>query len=400
MRLNSGSDRPGGLAGASHQFELLVKSMTDYAIFMLDPHGVIQTWNPGAERLKGYSEAEAIGHHISMFYTPEDREAGRPQRLLETARREGHVEDEAWRVRKDGSRFWANVVITAIRDESGQLIGFGKVTRDLTERREAEMAIAERNEELETMNEELQAVNEELEAANQQLNETDRMKDQFLSILSHELRTPLNAVLGFASVLDDEVAGPLTQEQHRYLGRILNGTEILLSLINDLLDMSRIQAGKFTLSPECVHVAEVTHGTLVHLTALARLKDQALMLDIEDNLPTIEADEQRIGQVILNLVGNAIKFTPKGGRIDVSIRRQGDQLRFEVTDNGIGIRAQDQARLFQPFSQVDGSSTREKGGTGLGLSIAKALVEAHGGQIGVVSEPGKGSTFWFTLPLD
>jgi signal transduction histidine kinase len=180
----------------------------------------------------------------------------------------------------------------------------------------------------------------------------------------------------------------------------MNGTEILLTLINDLLDMSRIQAGKFSLNPQPVRLKELARAAMTHLTGLAEQKRQGLYLDAEDDLPVVKADQQRVSQVILNLVGNAIKFTPEGGRIDVRLRHAPDGVRVEVKDNGIGIARADQLRLFHPFTQVDSSSTRAKGGTGLGLSISKALIEAHGGAIGVESAPGAGSTFWFTLPAD
>ena len=395
-------DRDGGdLASQtlhSQQFELLVKSISDYAIFILDPGGIVRTWNPGAERLKGYREHEIVGRPSRVFYTPEDLAAGRPERLLETARREGHVEDEGWRVRQDGRRFWANVVITAIRDEQGVLAGFGKVTRDLTERRGAEQAIAERNERLMALNEELAAQQEELAAQADELREADRLKDQFLSILSHELRTPLSAVLGFASILDDEVAGALTPRQHAYMGKILAGTEMLLALINDLLDMSRIQAGKFRLEPEPLSLGGPIREALSTVSALVEQKGLRLSSDVPDGLPVVEGDPQRLSQVVLNLVGNAIKFTPRGGAVAVRACAADGGVRVEVSDTGPGIAAELRARLFEPFFQADGASTRPAAGTGLGLAIARALVEAHGGVIDVDSTPGVGSTFWFELP--
>jgi PAS domain S-box-containing protein len=233
----------------------------------------------------------------------------------------------------------------------------------------------------------------------QALRDADLMKDQFLGILSHELRTPINAITGFGSILDDELAGPLAPQQHEYLRKILGGAEVLLVLVNDLLDMSRIQAGKFTLAFEPTDVRQVVADAVATLTALALQKHLELLLDLPQALPVIRADPQRVGQIITNLVSNAVKFTPEGGRIRVHGRLdlQG-RLRFEVEDTGPGIAEGDVARLFQPFTQLDMSFTRQAPGTGLGLSIAKALVEAHGGTIGVRSEPGAGSTFWFTLP--
>ncbi|MDB5098109.1 MAG: sensory transduction histidine kinase [Cyanobacteria bacterium RYN_339] len=230
------------------------------------------------------------------------------------------------------------------------------------------------------------------------LQEVDQLKDRFLSILSHELRTPLNAIMGFASILDDEVGGPVTPVQHQYLGKIIGGTEILLALINDLLDMSRIQAGKFSLEPSPMRLEANLQDVTTYLGALADRKAQALRLELPDALPAVLGDAQRVTQVLANLIGNAIKFTPRGGTVRIRAASLPGFVRVEVADDGPGIPPDQQGLLFQPFSQLDSSSTRAAGGAGLGLSIAKALVEAHGGRIGVESAPGQGSVFWFTLP--
>lgn len=231
------------------------------------------------------------------------------------------------------------------------------------------------------------------------LRHADELKDHFLSIVSHELRTPINAITGFGSVLDDEVAGPLTAMQHRYLQKMLRGADTLLSLVNDLLDMSRIQAGTFQLSPEVIDFPGVVAEVVSNMTPLAEQKGQRLLVASQTELPALCADPQRLGQVLINLIGNAVKFTPGAGVITVRAAVAGDRLRCEVADTGPGIAESDRPRLFRQFSQLDTSLTRKAGGTGLGLSISKALVEAHGGEIGVDSELGKGSTFWFTLPV-
>ncbi|MDB5096074.1 MAG: domain S-box [Cyanobacteria bacterium RYN_339] len=233
----------------------------------------------------------------------------------------------------------------------------------------------------------------------ERLLELDRMKDQFLGILSHELRTPLNAVLGFASVLEDEVVGPLNERQKQLTRRVLTGTDHLLELITDLLDMSRIRAGKFLLSPGPMALAPVAQSALESLVPLATAKEQRLILDAEPGLPSLHADEARVRQVLTNLVGNAIKFAAAPGDITVRAGRRDGMIHCEVADRGPGISREDQERLFQPFTQLDMTATRTAAGTGLGLSIAKALVEAHGGTIGVTSTVGDGATFWFTLPV-
>lgn len=346
------------------QFELLVKNVVDYAIYLLDTEGHIKSWNKGAEAFKGYTESDILGESFTRFYTPEDQARGLPMKLLGIARQEGHVEQQGWRVRKDGSRFWADVVITAIRNPQGQLTGFAKITRDLTEQKRA-----------------------------------DSLKDEFLSILSHELRTPINAIMGFGSILEDGLAGPLSDTQQNYLRKMLSGADTLLSLVNDLLDMSRIQAGKFGLHPSRVMVPAIVESNLGTLQPLAEQKNQRLINLVPGDLPPVIADGQRIGQVVINLVNNAIKFSPPATDIVVTACLKGEMIRCEVKDHGPGIRHEDLDLIFKRFTQLDMGPTRPAGGTGLGLSITKALVEAHGGQVGVDSVVGEGSTFWFTLPL-
>lgn len=241
--------------------------------------------------------------------------------------------------------------------------------------------------------------NQALEAANEQLRQADRYKDEFLSVLSHELRTPINAITGFGSILDDEVPGPLTDEQHHYLKKMLSGADVLLSLINDLLDMSRIQAGKFVLSPRPMDFGAVVQEVIENIRPLAERKRHEIVIEIEPELPTFSADDQRVAQILVNLLSNAIKFTPDEGHLKVRALRDEDYLFCEVSDTGIGIHEADLPKLFQRFTQLDSSSTREAGGTGLGLAITKTLIESHGGTLGVQSEKGKGSRFWFRLPM-
>jgi signal transduction histidine kinase len=231
------------------------------------------------------------------------------------------------------------------------------------------------------------------------LEEADKLKDQFLSILSHELRTPINAIMGFGSILGDGIAGPLTPRQAEYLAKMLGGADNLLVLVNDLLDMSRIQAGKFTLVRGVIRFQDVAKNVVETLSPLVIRKRQTLVNEVPDGLPSLYADEQRVTQVLLNLVGNATKFTPEGGTIRIRAGIDAGSLRCEVEDTGIGISPDDQRRLFRPFTQLDASNTRKASGTGLGLSITKALVEAHGGSIGVDSAVGRGSTFWFEMPV-
>ncbi|MBI6546231.1 MAG: HAMP domain-containing histidine kinase [Cyanobacteria bacterium NC_groundwater_1444_Ag_S-0.65um_54_12] len=231
------------------------------------------------------------------------------------------------------------------------------------------------------------------------LRQADILKDQFLSILSHELRTPINAISGFANILKGEVAGPINERQQRYLRKILRAADTLLSLVNDLLDMSQIQAGRFSIAPRLMRLEDAVRETLANLTFQIEKKRHAVENAIKAPLPEIEADPKRVGQILNNLLGNAIKFTPDGGTIRIGAAVEADRLRCEITDSGPGIADKDVAKLFGRFMQIDMTSSRKEGGAGLGLSISKALIEAHGGTIGVNSIVGKGSTFWFTLPL-
>lgn len=375
-------NRQAPLSANDQLFRIMVESVTDYAMFMLDSQGAVMTWNRGAERIKGYSEDEILGKPYEIFFTPEDLATDRPRMLLTKARQHGHAEDLGWRCRKDGSRFWADAVVTALRDEYGNLTGYAKVTRDLTEFQHLER--------------------QKIEA----LQQADVLKDQFISILSHELRTPINAITGFGSILQDEVAGPLTEKQHEYLGKILAGADSLLSLVNDLLDLSRIQAGRFHMTPQAFDFPTLVADRLGSIMPLAYQKQLQVINDVPTGLPLLYGDPQRIGQVLLNLVNNAIKFTEPGGTIRVRACLSTDPdhdnapfLRCEVADTGIGIAESNFQLLFKPFTQVDMSSTRRAGGTGLGLTISKSLIEAHHGHLGVESQLGKGSTFWFTLPL-
>jgi PAS domain S-box-containing protein len=364
------------LRQSEERFRLLVSEVTGYAILLLDSEGRIASWNAGAERIKGYRSEEIIGQHFSRFYPTEDVERGKPAYELKVAVEQGRFEEEGWRIRKDGSRFWAHVVITALYDETGLLRGFGKVTRDITERR--------RTEEL------LMHAKEEAERAS-------KFKDQFLSTMSHELRTPLNAVLGFSDLLADERYGPLNDRQQRYVTHIHTGGKHLLKLISDILDLSKIEAGRMELSHEDVTVASAFAEVISALYPLAEKKSQGLLQRVESDLH-VRADALRFKQMLMNLAGNAIKFTPEGGRIELAARQVDDQVRVEVRDNGPGIPAEQQQRIFEAFFRLRETGTATEG-TGLGLAITARLVELHGGKLGIESQPGEGTCFYFSLPL-
>jgi PAS domain S-box-containing protein len=376
--------RAGGASGSLAEgiglHRLLVESVRDYAIFALDPAGNILSWNEGAQRLKGYRAEEIIGRHFSTFYPVEDIVAGKPAWELEVANHDGRYEEEGWRIRKDGSRFWANVVITALRDDAGELVGFAKVTRDLTERRAAEerrIADARRVAEAETAN---------------------RLKGEFLAAMSHELRTPLNAIGGYAELIEIGIHGPVTPEQATALERIQRSQRHLLGIITDLLNYSRIEAGEMAYDAVAVPVHAVLETVLPLLEPQAAAKGIAL-----ENAPcpaglVARADRLKVEQVILNLLSNAVKFTRTGGRIAVASGAAGDRVLISVRDTGPGIPADQQAAIFEPFVQLGRTHSSAHEGTGLGLAISRDLARAMGGDLMVESVLDAGSTFTLALP--
>jgi PAS domain S-box-containing protein len=618
---------------------LLINGVKDYAIFMLDPEGRIATWNQGAERIKGYQVDEILGRHFSCFYPPEDVRDSKPERGLQAAIAQNHYEEEGWRIRKDGSRFLAHVVITAVRDETGKLRGFSKITRDITERARAEELLREseqrltlastsgevgvwdldliadqawrslqhdrifgyesllpnwsssifsdhvfpedrelvkqrfeeafqnshlelecriirpdravrwisakgevfRNEQgqpvrmmgavvdvterkrteeaLEKSKENLRALlevapdavvtvddqgrivlinrqteklfgyqrhellgervetliparvraahsqrrseyaaeplprtmgaglelyglrkdgtefpveislspiqtsegfrvissirdvsdrkkaqqqierqNRELELRNREVERATKLKSKFLASMSHELRTPLNAIVGFSELLGEETPGQLNDKQKRFVNHIRQGSTHLLQLINDILDLSKIEAGLLELRPETFHIKDALPEVLSAIRHLAMAKNIQVQEKLHDD-HAIYADRVRFKQILYNLLSNAVKFTPAGGRIDIDSVERKDYICVSVTDTGIGIRVEEQELVFEEFRQAEGSSAVNAEGTGLGLSITKRLVEQQGGTIVLESELGKGSRFSFTLPM-
>src|SRR5678815_135270 len=276
-------------------YRLLVESVKDYAIFALDPNGYVVSWNPGAQRFKGYTASEIIGKHFSVFYPPEDLAARKPQIELEIAAEVGRLEDEGWRVRKDGTQFWANVVITALRGADGELVGFAKVTRDLTQRRAAELQALEdarriaveealrraaemRSTELVDLLDRTRRQAEEIEHRRNEADVANRTKTEFLAAMSHELRTPLNAIAGYVQLLMLGVRGPLTDEQAIDLGRIQRSQQHLLSLINDILNFSRLEAGAVTYEIGSVPLGTVLEAATSMISLQAAAKQITLTL--------------------------------------------------------------------------------------------------------------------------
>jgi PAS domain S-box-containing protein len=371
---------PATIMESTELFRLLVDRVRDYAIFALDTTGHVLSWNEGAQRLKGWSASEIIGRHFSTFYPDYDIATGKPAYELKTAVRDGRFEDEGWRIRKDGSRMWANVIITALFDDDGLHVGFAKVTRDLTERRAAqERALAEARRATEA------------EVAN-------RAKSEFLAVMSHELRTPLNAIGGYAELIAMGIGGPVTAQQQDYLSRIRSSQQHLLGIITDLLNFSRIEAGQVAYDLGPASAQGIIDGVMPLISPQADAKRIALSSEPASPLLLVQADRQKAEQIVLNLMSNSIKFTPEGGRVRVRCTTEGAFVYFAVEDSGIGVPADKIAAIFEPFVQLGRSRTSQHEGTGLGLSISRDLARAMGGDITVQSTLDVGSTFTLALP--
>jgi PAS domain S-box-containing protein len=380
------------LRRSEDRFRLLVEGVREYAIFMLDPNGIVSSWNAGAQRIKGYTAAEIIGRHFSVFYPDNARESGWPEHELQQAAENGSFVDTGWRVRKDGTTFWANVTLTALRDDTGQLLGYAKLTRDLTETKRVEAIEADTQQREEMLDAE--------RSARITAQRATRIKDEFLATLSHELRSPLSAILGWTQVLlrADTPRGP--EEQRRAVEVIDRNARAQVQLIDDLLDLSRIMTGKLRLDLNQVSFSNVVEAAVDSARPAAEAKGLRLKAILSSSKDIVSADSTRLQQVVWNLLTNAIKFTPKGGQVQVVLQRVNSHVELIVSDTGIGIPANYLPHVFDRFSQKDSSTTRAFGGLGLGLAICKQLVELHGGVIRAASQgEGRGATFSVQLPL-
>ncbi|WP_407935842.1 PAS domain S-box protein [Cupriavidus necator] len=357
------------LRQSEETLRLLVEGVKDYAIFLLDPTGHIISWNSGASYIKGYRRDEIIGRHFSLFYPAEDVASGKPARHLERARRAGRVEDEGWRVRKDGSLFWANVTLTAVYDESRSLFGFAKVTRDMSERRRRE----------------------ELERSSQRMNE-------FLATLSHELRNPLAPVRSALEAIRLAPAdGALTNKS---LSMIERQVAHLSRLVDDLLDIGRITSGRIELRPEPVEFNEIIALGIEAARPALDARRQHVAVQTYAATIRMNADKTRLVQVMQNLVLNASKFSPPDTSIGIVTAVQNRTLQVQVTDEGRGIAPESLEDIFNLFVQEGRPGTDAHGGLGIGLSLCRSLVELHGGTIAAASAgPGLGSTFTLRLPM-
>jgi PAS domain S-box-containing protein len=357
------------LRQSEERTRLLIEGVQDYAIFMLDPDGIVLSWNFGAERIKGYTANEIIGKHFSMFYSSEDVAQGKPDREIELAIRYGRVEDEGWRVRKDRSQFWANVIITALYDTDHTLRGFAKITRDMTDKKQV-----------------------------QELQLADRQKNDFLAMLAHELRNPLAPIRNGIELLkmsesDDPIAHEATQIMERQVVH-------LVRLVDDLLDVSRIVNGKIHIERKPVDVGDFIERAAEEVQPAIDAGGHELMIGRPARPITVDGDIVRLAQVISNLLTNAAKFTDKPSQIWLSVEPHDKDVWIRVQDKGIGMTPEELTRVFSLFEQGDTSISRPRGGLGIGLTLVKRIVELHGGSV-LADSAGhdQGSEFIVKLPI-
>jgi PAS domain S-box-containing protein len=336
-------------------FEILVSQVAEYAIVRLDVDGRVASWNAGAQRVQGYSEAEALGRHLSLFFPDTDVRAGVPQRLLEEAARTGRAQHEGWGVRRDGTHFWGEASLTALLDERGVLIGYAQVTRDMTESRRLELA-----------------------------------RESFFALLSHDLRTPLNSIKGFVEMIP-MVDGP---QRADFIDRVQSNVDRLTVLFDNLLDHARLRAGAVPLSPQPVDAGAVARACVGDLAPL--LRNHVVVVD---STPlTVFADQPALARVFANLLVNAVRYSPEGSPIEVGFAQAARTGRITVADHGRGIAEDDLATIFDEFER--GALAEPDGGSGLGLSSVRQLVTLQGGTVSIASELGVGTTVTVELPLD
>jgi PAS domain S-box-containing protein len=347
---------------SEERFRLLVEAVKDYAIFMLTPEGLVDSWNPGAQRSKGYAAEEIIGQHFRIFYPPEQQRIRHPEHELELALRDGQYAEEGWRIRKDGSTFWASVVITAVFDDQGRHIGFAKVTRDNSERRELEV---EREEAVAA----LASANAELESLNARLQQAADDQAQFLAVTAHELRTPIGVLGGSAEMLAEYWPELDQDERSELLRGIGSSTARLRRLLDDLLTASRLQASALTIGTGRVSVADVVEDAVATVRRTA--PGVQVLVDLVPPVQ-VEGDRDRLAQALDNLIGNALLHGKPPVRI--SVATDASTVLLRVSDQGAGVAAEVRPRLFERFA-----TGLSKGGTGLGLFIVRELARSHGG---------------------
>lgn len=356
------------LLSTADRFQLVVEAIEDYAIYMLDPEGLIETWSPGAERLKGYRADEVLGKPYSIFFRPQDVVEGLPSWQLSRARLHGKTEEEGWRVRKDGSVFWANIIVSRILDDDGTLVGYAKITRDVTERtrlRELERSL--------------------------------KRMDEFIALLGHELRNPLGPIRYASSLIRER--GSFDETQTAAWGIHDRQLALLTRLLDGLLDAGRITSGKLRISPIRSDFKEIVAQAIETFSSYIDNRERELTVRLPEGDIWVNADELRVTQVVQNLLSNAMKFTLPGGRIELRVAVHDSHLHVEVEDDGLGMDPATIDDLFLLFTQGQAQRENHQHGLGLGLALSRTIIEMHGGVIeGSSRGPGLGSLFRFTLP--
>ena len=368
--------RAGVAFGDSRErYRVIVEGATSYAIFTFDLQGIVTTWNAGAEKLLGYSEAEMVGRDFRIIFTPEDIEAGLPETEMRAANVEGQALDERWHLRKGGEVFWANGLLMPLKDDADQTQGFLKVIRDMTEQKNLEEALQRRTADLER---------------------ADVQKNQFLAMLAHELRNPVAAIRNAVTV-----SGMTNSAEHLEWSREVIARQVhnFAHLIDDLLDVSRITEGKIRLRKELTDATPIVRNAMETVKPLIEQRKHELLLSFTSADVRLEADPVRLEQILVNLLTNAAKYTPAGGRIHLIVGVEGEEVLFRVRDNGVGIPPESLPQMFQLFAQGDRTVARSEGGLGIGLTLVKSLAELHGGTVTATSSgPDKGSEFIVRLP--
>ncbi len=355
---------------ATERFEALVHSVVEYAIFMLSPEGDVMTWNEGARRIKGYEQDEIVGRNFEVFYPTEAREQGVPKRHLDEATEQGSLQYEGWRQRKDGSRFWASVALTAVRDPTGRLTGFAKVTRDMT--------------------------GKQLEK--QRLEELERSKSTFLNLVAHELRSPLTVIRGYLSLFNDVDDAKRIELERRSLPALQAKTEEMSRLVDQMVEVARLEEGRMRLRSDRFDLTATVEQAVTSAQALDASGHRIVLEPCPKELNVV-GDEERTRMILSNLLSNAIKYSPRGGEVMVSMRSEDDRALVTVRDHGVGIREGDRMRLFTPFTRLEHRDLEYVPGTGMGLYLSRELAQRQGGDIVLAETSPAGSTFELSVPL-
>jgi PAS domain S-box-containing protein len=346
--------------------------------------GYIESWNAGAEEITGYKHNEVIGQHFSMLYLPHDIAIGKPDEELLIAARDGSAANEDWCVKKDGSRFWADEILTALFSSDGTLTGFAMITRDITDKKRSKNALIAANKLLKHQHLELEALN--------------NVKDEFISLASHQLRTPATGIKQFLGLLLEGYAGNLTIQQTAYIQKAYDSNERQIELVNSLLRTAQVDAGKVTLEKSSLALRPLIDGVIEGLRDVFDARQQTIIINEKNTQSDIYADASRIRMVFENIIDNASKYTETGGIITITLSETNLYAQISIKDTGVGIAEKDIKKVFDKFNRIPNQLSDTAGGTGLGLYWAKKIVNLHKGSIGVRSMIGEGTEFIIKLP--